>query len=115
MSIVEATTATTWNSWAELAERVLDGYQLSGDDALAVLASPDEQLLEVLAAAFRVRQRYFGRTVQLYFLMNAKSGLCPEDCHYCSQSRAAGKDLVHRDLRPGPQRARDRRHRECRT
>ena len=34
-----------------------------------------------------MRQKYFGKTVQLYFLMNAKSGLCPEDCHYCSQSK----------------------------
>jgi biotin synthase len=98
MSIVEATTATTWNSWAELAERVLDGYQLSVDDALAVLASPDDELLDVLGAAFRVRQRYFGRTVQLYFLMNAKSGLCPEDCHYCSQSKVSEAEIPRYNL-----------------
>ncbi|HYO25597.1 MAG TPA: biotin synthase BioB [Lacipirellulaceae bacterium] len=80
-------------SWGELAERVLDGHQLSAEEALAVLASPDEQLLDLLAAAFRVRQRYFGRTVQLYFLMNAKSGLCPEDCSYCSQSKVSTAEI----------------------
>lgn len=45
--------------------------------------------MEVLSAANRIRRHYFGKTVQLYFLMNAKSGLCPEDCHYCSQSKVS--------------------------
>jgi biotin synthase len=35
----------------------------------------------------------FGKTVQLYFLMNAKSGLCPEDCHYCSQSKVSEAEI----------------------
>ena len=47
---------------------------------------PDQELLDLLAAAFRVRREHFGQTVQLYHLQNAKSGLCPEDCGYCSQS-----------------------------
>jgi biotin synthase len=34
-----------------------------------------------------LRLKHFGKTVQLYFLVNAKSGLCPEDCNYCSQSK----------------------------
>lgn len=55
--------------------------------ALAVLDSSDDELLAVLDAAFRVRRKHFGRRVQLYMLMNAKSGLCPEDCGYCSQSK----------------------------
>jgi len=54
-------------------------------EALAVLASTDDELLDVVAAAFRVRQRYFGRRVKLNFLVNIKSGMCPEDCSYCSQ------------------------------
>jgi len=51
-----------------------------------VLNAPDEQLPELLSAAFKVRHRYFGKRVQIHVLQNAKSGLCPEDCHYCSQS-----------------------------
>ena len=46
----------------------------------------DSRLLELLQAAFRVRERYFGKTVRLQMLLNAKSGACQEDCGYCSQS-----------------------------
>ncbi len=70
MSIVESETATI-TPWSDLANRVLDGYQLTVEEAQAVLAAPDEELLDLLAAAYRVRRRHFGRTVQLYFLMNA--------------------------------------------
>jgi biotin synthase len=70
-----------------MAEAVLAGEPLSEPEALAILQSPEEDLLEVMAAAYRVRRHYFANSVQLYFLMNAKSGLCPEDCTYCSQSK----------------------------
>jgi biotin synthase len=55
------------------------------DEALAVLATSDDDLLEVVAAAGRVRRQWFGRRVKLNYLVNLKSGLCPEDCSYCSQ------------------------------
>ncbi|MEZ6089730.1 MAG: biotin synthase BioB, partial [Pirellulaceae bacterium] len=77
----------TTGTWDALAQRVLDGDPINRDEALSVLRADDSQLLDILAAAYRVRRRYFGNTVQLYFLMNAKSGLCPEDCGYCSQSK----------------------------
>jgi biotin synthase len=79
--------------WHALAERVLDGHRLTLDEGLSILHSSDDELLDVLAAAFRIRRRYFGRTVQLYFLINAKSGLCPEDCAYCSQSRISAAEI----------------------
>lgn len=75
--------------YAQLAQRVLDGHDVTRDEAMAILKSPNSDLLAVLDAAFRVRRQHFGLTVQLYFLMNAKSGLCPEDCHYCSQSKVS--------------------------
>jgi biotin synthase len=75
--------------WQALADRVLAGHGLTRAEGLAILRSPDDDLLDLLAAAFRIRRRYFGRTVQLYFLINAKSGLCPEDCAYCSQSKVS--------------------------
>ncbi|MEW2071099.1 biotin synthase BioB [Streptomyces sp. NPDC007346] len=55
------------------------------DEALAVLATSDDDLLDVVAAAGKVRRQWFGRRVKLNYLVNLKSGLCPEDCSYCSQ------------------------------
>jgi biotin synthase len=75
--------------WHQLADRVLDQHRLTREEGLAVLAAPDEQLPDLLAAAFRVRREHFGLDVQLYYLENARSGLCPEDCSYCSQSAVA--------------------------
>ena len=57
----------------------------SRDEALAVLATSDDELLDVVAAAGKVRRKWFGRRVKLNYLVNLKSGLCPEDCSYCSQ------------------------------
>lgn len=82
MSTIEAS-LTDWNA---LADRVLSGHQLTREEGAAILSSSDDDILDLLAATFRVRRTYFGKTVQLYQLKNAKSGLCPEDCGYCSQS-----------------------------
>jgi biotin synthase len=70
----------------KLAETSLHGEILTRDEMSAVLNAPDDRLPELLAAAFKVRHHYFGNRVQIHVLQNAKSGLCPEDCHYCSQS-----------------------------
>jgi biotin synthase len=72
--------------WNRLAERSLAGDCPSTAEALAVLASPDDDLLAVLQAAFVVRQHYHARDVRIHVLKNAKSGLCPEDCGFCSQA-----------------------------
>jgi biotin synthase len=79
--------------WQSLAEAVLDGRRLAAPEALAVLDSDDDEVLDLLSAAFRVRRRHFGRQVHLYYLKNAKSGLCPEDCGYCSQSAVSTADI----------------------
>ena len=84
--------------WHDLASRSLRGEMLSEEEALAILRAPDEELLDILAAAYRVRRKFFGKTVQLYFLMNAKSGLCPEDCHYCSQSKVSEAEIPRYNL-----------------
>jgi biotin synthase len=72
--------------WHALADRVLAGGRLEREEALAVLDSPDDELLLLLDAAFRVRRAHFGLLVKLNMIVNAKSGICPEDCGYCSQS-----------------------------
>ena len=84
--------------WIELAERVLEGGTLAAADALAVLRAPDHELLDIMAAAYRVRHRHFGNRVHLNFLINAKSGMCGEDCAYCSQSKVSRADIPRHEL-----------------
>ncbi|TVQ05342.1 MAG: biotin synthase BioB [Leptolyngbya sp. DLM2.Bin27] len=79
--------------WQALADQALAGEVISRDQAHAVLAAPDSELLDQLAAVYRVRRAYWGNRVRLHFLLNAQSGLCPEDCHYCSQSKLSGAEI----------------------
>ena len=80
-------------SWNALADQALAGELIARDRALAVLRAPDDQLLDQLAAAYRVRRHHWGNRVRLHFLLNAQSGLCPEDCGYCSQSKVSGAEI----------------------
>lgn len=82
--------STDWNSFADLS---LAGECLSREAALAVLRAPDQALLDQLASAYRVRRHYWGNRVRLHYLLNAQSGLCPEDCHYCSQSKISSAEI----------------------
>src|SRR2546422_5359897 len=72
--------------WESLADKALAGRELTREEALSILRAPDEELLTLLNAAFRVRRAAFGLKVKLNMIVNAKSGICPEDCGYCSQS-----------------------------
>jgi biotin synthase len=79
--------------WQQLAEQSLAGAVLTRQQALDVLSAPNEVILDQLAAAYRVRRHYWGNRVRLHFLLNAQSGLCPEDCHYCSQSKISSAEI----------------------
>jgi biotin synthase len=100
-----------------LAETALSGGELSRDQCYAVLESPNADILQLLDAAFRVRRHFRGAGVRLHMLVNAKSGLCSEDCHYCSQSRlsTAGIEkypwLSEEALLEGARRAKESRSR----
>lgn len=83
-------TAPDWN---QLADDALAGHLMDRDAAHHVLTAPDEELLAQLHAAYRVRRHYWGNRVRLHFLLNAQSGLCPEDCHYCSQSKLSTAEI----------------------
>jgi len=84
--------------WHELAARVLEGRRLTDHEGLAILRSGDEELLEVLAAAYCLRYHWFGNRVHLNFLINAKSGACGEDCGYCSQSKVSKAQIPKYNL-----------------
>lgn len=70
----------------ELADQVLEGKEVTNEEALSILECPDDDVLLLMHGAFQIRKKYYGKKVKLNMIMNAKSGLCPENCGYCSQS-----------------------------
>ena len=86
--------------YLEFARKALRNEVLSRAACQAVLDTPDEDLLPLLHAAFTVRFRYFGKSVRLQMLQNAKSGACQEDCHYCSQSAVSTASIERYNLLP---------------
>jgi biotin synthase len=68
-------------------EQVLErGEALRRDQVLEVLQLPDERLEELLALAHDVRMRWCGPEIEVEGIISLKTGGCPEDCHFCSQS-----------------------------
>ncbi|MFS0637787.1 biotin synthase BioB [Mesobacillus foraminis] len=72
--------------FSHLSHQVLNGYELTDEEALNILDCPDEELLELLQGAYKIRRHYYGNLVKLNMIINTKSGLCPENCGYCAQS-----------------------------
>ena len=54
--LTEPTTSTSTNRWQHLADRVLAGEKLTPAEATEVLQAPDSELLDLMHAAYRVRQ-----------------------------------------------------------
>lgn len=73
-------------TWSDVIDRSLNGQGITRDEGRAILNLQDDEVPTALQAAFEVRKVHFGKRVKICMLQNARSGLCPEDCHYCSQS-----------------------------
>jgi biotin synthase len=83
-----------FNTWFDLAEQQLAGGTLSREDARAILAAPDSEVTELVGAGGRLRRAHFDNWVKVNYLVNLKSGLCPEDCSYCSQRLGSEADVL---------------------
>lgn len=77
-----------------LADRVIAGQDVVFAEALEVLRLPDERTYDLVAAAGRVRRHFHGSTMKVNYLVNLKSGKCPEDCFYCSQRLGSAADIL---------------------
>src|SRR4051812_45011699 len=70
-------------------DALLDDRRLLSADELAELAAlPAEQIPALTALAHEVRLAWCGPEVEVEGILSAKTGGCPEDCHFCSQSSA---------------------------
>ncbi|MFF2910728.1 biotin synthase BioB [Paenibacillus sp. NPDC057934] len=79
-------TVAAETDWLAFAQKALNGECLTVEEGLAVLGADNDEVLLLMQAAFKVRKHFYGKKVKLNMIINAKSGLCPEDCGYCSQS-----------------------------
>jgi hypothetical protein len=62
--------SSTFSNCHSLSKQVLAGYSISPAEGLHILQSSDDELLDLLAAAYRIRRHWFGRRVDLDFLIN---------------------------------------------
>ncbi|HEX7305779.1 biotin synthase BioB [Lentzea sp.] len=71
----------------EAREQVLErGVGLTEAQVLKVLELPEDRIGDLLALAHEVRERWCGPEVEVEGIVSLKTGGCPEDCHFCSQS-----------------------------
>lgn len=70
----------------KLRDRVLSGEDILFGEAEELLNTSEREFYSLLSAANSVREKYQGNIVNLCSITNAKSGNCPEDCAFCSQS-----------------------------
>jgi len=80
-------------SYETLAQRSLSGEPIDAATCEAILTDPELDLLSLVHAAYKVRHAHFGRDVTLHVINNAQNGLCPEDCHYCTQAKTSEADI----------------------
>ncbi len=70
----------------EWAEKVINGGEITEEEAKALIRTKDEDTMVLLAMADKIRQKFDGRAVDLCAIVNARSGNCSEDCKFCAQS-----------------------------
>ncbi|HKZ18084.1 MAG TPA: biotin synthase BioB [Geobacteraceae bacterium] len=73
-------------SYADVAARILDGGSITWNEAIEIANIPDAETFDLLYQANRLRKHFCGEQIHLCSIINAKSGLCPEDCSFCAQS-----------------------------
>ncbi|MBP2679135.1 MAG: Biotin synthase, partial [Deltaproteobacteria bacterium] len=72
--------------WERVRTRAMSGEGIGREDALAVLSLGNDYLWRLLDVTEPVRRRFKGDGIRLCSIVNAKSGLCSEDCAFCAQS-----------------------------
>jgi biotin synthase len=70
----------------ELYEYILQGRAIHYDDAIALTRTKKEDVPLLAGFANKIRQRFAGETVDMCGILNARSGMCSEDCKFCAQS-----------------------------
>jgi biotin synthase len=87
--------------WERVRSKAMSGEGIGAEDALAVLSLPDAALWRLLDVAESVRRHFKGDGIRLCSIVNAKSGLCSEDCSFCAQSSRSTAEIPRHPLLDG--------------
>lgn len=68
----------------DLADKIIDGYEITKDEALELYDAPLDELRE---SASKITSHFFKEAIELCCISNGKCGKCSENCKFCSQSR----------------------------
>ena len=82
-----------------LGEYMLQGNQINYEDSLQLTKVTTDDIPLLAAFANKIRQQFAGNTVDMCGLVSARSGMCSEDCKFCSQSVYHSTDAPVYDLR----------------
>ncbi len=83
----------------QVAHHAITGQTPSREMAVAMLKIAECDFPALFNAAWQVRHHFHGKRMNVQVLSNAKSGLCPEDCHYCSQSSVSESEIARYPLK----------------
>ena len=70
----------------DLKQKTLEGEYLTEKDVHRLLEAGQKKPFFLMAAAAEIREHYKGKRINLCGIVNAKSGICPENCKFCAQS-----------------------------
>lgn len=73
---------------------LVDREKITFEEALEIQQLPDDQLGHLADIAHRVRLDYCGESVEVESIISGKTGGCPEDCNFCSQSSVFGSEVA---------------------
>jgi biotin synthase len=86
--------------WERIRAEAMSGEGIGAADALGVLSLPDAALWRLLDVSEAVRRNFKGDGIRLCSIVNAKSGLCSEDCSFCAQSSRSSAEIRKYPLLP---------------
>lgn len=82
----------------DLPEKIISGEEVGYKIACKLIMLDGGRIYDLLAAANRIREHFKGNKVSLCSIVNAKSGMCPEDCTFCGQSAFYNTDATEYGL-----------------